>query len=339
MLDILELCGISAIMESIKKKIPSTTQPEEKQVYHANEVAPKKYSFRPQTLDQYIGQERAKSLIQMNLEKIRTIKPVHFIISGTKGHGKSTLAYIIAKELDFNIFTYVGGSFTLDNLRLDFLPKCYESEKPSILFIDEIHGLKKETGEYLYPILEDFLLPEGNIKVRPFVFLGATTEKNILLKKFSPMVDRCGAQINLEHYKAEDIKMILKQYNDQIYKANIDENIYDLLSINTRYNPRTSLAMFDDLMVCKDIEKVLNAHRIVKNSLTTDDIIILEHLQEIDKPVGLETLALIIQQTKQDYTSLIEPFILSQGYIGRTSKGRVITAKGKQLLGEINANK
>ena len=340
MIDILELCGISAIMESIKKKINlPTIQPEEKQVYHADQITPKKYSFRPQTLDQYIGQERAKELIELNIAKIKTIKPVHFIISGTRGHGKSTLAYILAKELDMKIHTYIGGSFTMDNLQ-DFLTASATTEtNPHILFIDEIHGLPKELAEFLYPLLEDFILPIGNLKVRPFIFIGATTDKNILQKKFSPLIDRCGCHANLEHYNSDDIKKILKQYNDQIYKLNITENIYDLLSVNTRFNPRTSIAMFDDFIVCKDIAKVLNAHRIIKNSLTTDDIIILEHLQEISKPIGEETLAIIIQQTRQDYRTLIEPFLLSQGYISRTAKGRVITEKAKKLLGEINANK
>jgi len=307
---------------------------DEKSVYHSSQVNPMTYRFRPRNLEEYIGQNRAKELIKLNLKKIQTIKPVHFLISGTQGTGKSTLAYILSNSLNFKIHTYIGGSFTMDNLR-DFLCENELGEK-HILFIDEIHGLPKEMAEFMYPLLEDFLLPIGNIKVREFIFIGATTEKNTLQKNFSPLVDRCGCQINLEHYNPEDIKKILKQYNSQTYKTEVPEEIYDILSVNTRFNPRNSIALYDDYMVCKNINQVLQAHRIVKNSLTTDDILILEHLLEINKAVGVETLAIIIQQTRQDYQALLEPFLIQQGYISRTARGRVITEKGKELLRSLN---
>jgi Holliday junction DNA helicase RuvB len=221
----------------------------------------------------------------------------------------------------------------MDNLR-EFLCES-ETGQTHILFVDEIHSLPKEMAEFMYPLLEDFMLPIGNIKVRPFIFIGATTEKNTLQKKFSPLVDRCGCDVLLEHYNPEDIKQILKQYNAQTYKQEIPEEIYDALSKNTRFNPRISISLFDDYMVCRSINQVLQAHRIIKNSLTTNDVLILEHLLEIGKPVGVETLAIIIQQTKEDYIGLVEPFLIQQGYISRTARGRVITEKGKTLLQEI----
>lgn len=328
-MDLFDVLGITSIMEVVKDVFSVG-----KKEYASQEISPKKFNYRPQTLEHYIGQIRAKELVNINVKKALTIKPVHFIISGTRGHGKSTIAYIIANMLDYDISTYVAGSFTMENLK-EFLIKNADSTKPCILFIDEIHGLQKNIAEFMYPLLEDFLLPIGNLRVKPFIFIGATTDKNILLKKFAPMVDRCGAQLNLEHYQIEDIKQILKQYNEQLYKQDIPEEVYDLLGTNTRFNPRTSIAMFEDYLICKDIQKVLQAHRVIKDSLTTDDIIILKHLQEIGKPVGVETLAIIIQQTKADYTVLIEPFLLSQGYISRTARGRVITEKGSKLLEEI----
>ena len=311
------------------------SEEKDKEIYHSNQVKPMTYQFRPQNLEQYIGQDRAKELVRLNLQKIMTTKFVHFIISGTQGTGKSTLAYILAKHLDFKIHTYIGGSFTMDNIKTFFCEN--EVGKNHILFIDEIHSLPKEMAEFMYPLLESPpMLPVGDIEVRKFIFIGCTTEKNTLQKKFSPLIDRCGCQINLEHYQAEDIKKILKQYNSQTYKADVPEEIYDILSVNTRFNPRNSISLFDDYMVCKNINQVLQAHRIVKNSLTTDDILILEHLQEINKPVGVETLAIIIQQTRQDYQALLEPFLIQQGYISRTARGRVVTEKAKLFLKEVN---
>jgi Holliday junction DNA helicase RuvB len=329
-MDFFDVLGITTILEW-GNKIFRTDKTEP---YHSEQIKPKAYSFRPKTLDQYIGQSRAKELIDINLQKIREIKPVHFIISGSKGTGKSTLAYIIANELDYEISTYVAGSFTQENL-IEFLAKNQDDKKRNhILFVDEIHGLDKSLGEFMYPLLEDFLLPVGNIKVRPFIFIGATTDKNILQKRLAPMIDRCQS-VNLEHYSAEDIKAILKQYNDQLYQINISEEDYDLLSVNTRYTPRIAINYFDDLVICKDMKKVLNAHQVIKNSLTTNDVIVLEHLAEINKPVGAEVLAIITQTTKQDYMTLQEPFLIMEKLISRLSRGRIITDYGKKILQEI----
>jgi Holliday junction resolvasome RuvABC ATP-dependent DNA helicase subunit len=115
----------------------------------------------------------------------------------------------------------------------------------------------------------------------------------------------------------------------------VPEEVFDLLSKNTRYTPRIALAYFDDYMVCKNVEKVLKAHRVIKNSLNTNDILILEHLAEIKKPIGVEVLAIITQQTKSDYMILQEPFLIMEKYISRTSRGRIITSKGLQILVEI----
>ena len=332
-MDILDIFGITSLLDNVKTIFVPIK--EEKKEYHSNQITPKKYSFRPQRLDEYIGQENAKEKIRLNVQKILTMKPVHTIISGTRGHGKSTLAYIIGNMVGMEIMTYVGGSFTIENLN-QFLEKNNQSKEPIILFIDEIHGLDKSVAEFMYPILEDFLLPIGNIKVRPFCFIGATTNPEILQKKFAPLIDRCGNIVNLEHYQAKDIKEILHQYNLQTHKISVSNEVYDLISVNTRYNPRTSLAMFDDYVICKDIERVLKSNQIILNSLNTNDIIILKHLAEINKPIGVETLAIITQQTKQTYQELQEPFILQQGYISRTARGRVITDKGKLFLQGLN---
>jgi len=301
--------------------------------YHASQITPKRYIYRPQSFSEYIGQSNAKELIKINLEKIRTTKFVHFIISGSKGTGKSTLAYIIANELGLKIETYVAGSFSMENLTT-FMNNNQKSKKPTILFVDEIHGLEKSLGEFMYPLLEDFLWAIESVKVKPFIFIGATTDKNILQKRLSPMIDRCQS-INLEHYTSDDIKRILKQYNEKIYQLNVQEDVYDTLAANSRYTPRIALSLFDDYIIVKDVKKVLQAHQIVKDSLTTNDIEILKHLIEINKPIGAEVLSIIVQQTRQDFQTLIEPFLIQDGYISRTARGRLATDKAKALIQEI----
>jgi Holliday junction DNA helicase RuvB len=329
-MDFFDIIGITQLL-----KWGNRAFAEKKEQYAPTEVTPAKYIYRPKNLLEYIGQERAKDLVNLNLEKIRTIKPIHFLISGNKGCGKSTLASIIGRELNFPITYHIGGAFTMGAL-VKFLSKNQDAKEPQVLFIDEIHNLEKTLGEYLYPIIEDFILPEGNnLKLKPFIFIGATTEKNALVKRFAPLIDRCQADIILEPYKPEDIKAILKQYNDKIYQVNITEEVYDLLSKNTRLTPRIALAFFDDFIVCKDPQKVLSAHRIIKDGLTISDIQILQHLKEVGKPIGIETLAMIIGVTRVDFNYVIEPYLINQGYMSRTARGRILTNKGELLLQEI----
>jgi len=330
-LDFFDIIGITQLIEYGKEKLGICPEKvEEKKIYHSEQITPKKYSFRPRTLEEYIGQENAKELIKINLKKIETMKPVHLIISGAKGTGKSTLAYIVANYLKMNIMTYVAGSFTIINL-MQFVEKNNKSEQPMILFVDEIHSLDKSVGEFMYILLEQFILPIGNVDVRPFIFIGCTTDLNILQKKLAPMIDRCQS-INLEHYSSNDIKQILHQYNIQTHQIPITDEEYNTLSSSCRYTPRIALSLFDDFVIVRNIEKVLKAHQIIKNSLTTNDIIILKHLAEIKKPTGVEVLSIITQQTKQDYMTLQEPFLIMEKYISRTSRGRIITNSGIELL-------
>ena len=332
-----DVLGISFIMGGMQGgKILSKEEDKQENKLSINEIKPMQYSFRPENLDQYIGQEEAKDRIKMCVEQCLTLNPVHFLIYGAKGHGKTTLALIIAKMLEFDIMTYVGNSFTQQNL-MDFLAKNQENSNGMVLFLDEVHGLDKNLADYMLPIIEQFILPEGNLKLKPFVMIGCTTDKNQLAKKSEPFIDRCASgDIKLEHYNAEDIKTILKQLNERVYQKNISEEVYDILANNTRFNPRTATALFRDFLICKDIDKVLKSHKIIKNSLTKDDILVLKHLVEIGKPVGVEVLAIITQQTKQDYQLLQEPYLIQQGYISRSAKGRIATEKAKLLLQGLN---
>jgi Holliday junction DNA helicase RuvB len=258
-----------------------------------------------------------------------------YIANGFPVHncGKSTLIYIIAKMLGCIPDTYVGGSFTIDNLH-SFLKRNAQDNQLHILFIDEIHALNREVSEYMLPLLQSFILPEGNKKVKPFILMGATTNLEILQKSSQPFLDRCDI-LELEHYSAQDIKQMLKNYNDRVYQKNISEDVYDLLSQNMRFNPRTSLSAFDDFIIEENVQTVLNGRQIVKNGLTTKDILVLRHLAEIKKPVGIDVLAVITQSTRETYKDLQEPFILQMGYISRTSRGRILTIKGEQLLQEL----
>jgi Holliday junction DNA helicase RuvB len=331
--DFLDLLGITTLIKRGKEVLGIKSEE-----YHSEQIKPKKFNYRPKLLSEYIGQDRAKELVNLNLEKILKIKPVHFVISGHKGAGKTTLANIISNELGANMNWYIAGAFTMDNLK-QFLVRNQDSKGIEILFVDEGHNLEKQIAEYLYPIVEDFILPEGNnLKLKPFLFITATTDMNQLMKRFSPLVDRCGANIILEPYKEEEIRQILIQYNDKLYQKNISLEVYTLLSKNTRGTPRIALNFFDDFIVCEDIKKVLNAHRVIKDGLTTTDILILSHLAEIKKPVGIEALSMIAGVSKADFQYVIEPFLICNNYLTRTARGRLGTLKSEELLRSLNGS-
>jgi len=296
----------------------------------------KKYNYRPETLEEYISQENAKSLIRLLIKETLEIgKYRHVLISGTRGHGKTTLARVLCKHLGFELNYFIANSFTKEHLK-DFLIKNEKASVPQVLMLDEVHVLKK-TGEdavgyeFFYPILEDGVLPNTQVKLKPFILVGATTDLEFLQTKYPAFVDRF-LNIELVPYTSENIKKILLQYNQVVYQKAISDEDMTLLACNARNNPRTAILLFDLYIASGNVREVLRCNGIIKNGLTDRDITVLEHLAEINKPVGVEALAIIAHTDVASFKCLIEPYILQQGYTSRTSRGRILTLKGQMLL-------
>ena len=297
---------------------------------------PMKYIYRPINIREYIGQARAKERIELNLQKIINGKPVNFLLSGSAGCGKTTLAYIIGHHTGFKVHYYIGQSFTRKDLGQFLIDNEREDgEMRNILFIDELHGLDTELAEELYPILEDMKVRDRDIT--PFIFIGATTKKSVLIQNLKPFVDRCAeGDITLEDYTAEDIEQIIRQFKIQIYPdVEVSDEVYNLIGRNCRFTPRIAIALFNDYAICKDMKRVLRAYRIVKDSLTDIDIKILKHLIDINKPIAKETLSIIGGMTAEEYSNIVEPFLISQGYLARTSRGRLATTQARELLESV----
>lgn len=293
----------------------------------------KKYIFRPRNLDEYIGQEKAKELVRVNIKKIKNIRPVHFLIDGLKGHGKTSLAYIISNMIGVNRYEVIGAGVSIDKLT-EILNWINSTDGIPVVFIDEIHNLSPDIIEILYPILEDYSIQGKQIK--PFVLIGATTEKNALVKKFAPFVDRFQVQITLSRYTEEDIFKILKQYKEHLYGDYlIPDSWLRTISQNCKLTPRIAIALLEDLLVVKNVDKVLDMHNIVYKGLTEKDIQILKILAENEKPIGEEALSMMIGISREDYKFLHEAYLIEMGYMARTRSGRIILEKGRELLKEI----
>jgi Holliday junction DNA helicase RuvB len=304
---------------------------EKQEQYIQQPIAPARFYYRPTTFEQYISQEKAKDKAKLTIELVKKGFPRHFLLMGNAGYGKTTLAGIIAKTLGFNFNVYVGSNFDIETMN-NFLVKNQDSKLPNVLFIDEVAEMDKKTLTYSLPIIEDFKL--NGMELRKFILICSTTDTWLISKRCKPFLDRIHCQIYLENYSAEDIKQLLKNYNNQIHRANISDEQYDIISKNVRYTPRIAISTFDYLIATNgDINRVLRMSRIIREGLTDIDVKILNHLKEVNgKPIGMETLAIISNQTRQEYQELTEPYLLRMGLISRTSRGRILTNKGLLFL-------
>ena len=325
MFDLYDVLGITQLMEWGEKIFSKPN--------YIQQPLPQKFMYRPETFEEYISQDKAKDKAKLTIELINKGFPRHFLLMGNAGYGKTTLAGIIAKTLGFDFNVYVGSNFDIDTLN-DFLVKNQKSKLPNVLFIDEMAELKKDVLTYMLPIIEDFKLKGLNL--RKFILIGATTDTWILSKRCQPFLDRIHCKIYLEDYNAEDIKKLLIQYNDQIHRANVSLEEYDIISKNVRYTPRLAISLFDYFIASGSLDKVLKMNRIIKDGLDDIDVRILENLNSTNgKPIGAEAISIIANMTRQEYQELREPYLVRQGLISRSSRGRLILDKGKMFLQEI----
>jgi Holliday junction DNA helicase RuvB len=324
-MDIFDLLGINQLLEWGRSIIGGN-----KSQYIQQPLNPTKFMYRPDTFEEYISQDKAKDKAKLTIELINKGFPRHFLLMGSAGFGKTTLAGIIAKALGFNFNIYVGSNFEIDTLN-EFLVKNQDSKLPNVLFIDEIAELDKQVLTYMLPIMEDFKLK--GIDLRKFILIGATTDTWILSKRCQPFLDRIHCKIYLEDYNANDIQQLLTQYNNQIHKANVSLEDYEIISRNVRYTPRLAISLFDYFIACGNLDKVLKMNRIIKDGLDDIDVRILQNLNATNgKPIGAEAISIIANMTRQEYQELREPYLIRQGLISRGTRGRLILDKGKLFL-------
>lgn len=308
-------------------------------------------SVRPSTLDEFIGQKKAISNLKVFIKaaKQRGDALDHVILSGPPGLGKTTLSHIIAQEMGVNIRPTTGPVLEKPG---DLAGMLTNLEDGDVLFIDEIHRLNPVIEEYLYSAMEDFKLdividsgPNARsiqIDLNRFTLVGATTRKGMLT---APLRARFGIDMRLDYYEVELLHNIALRTAGIMNFGITDEGAFEIAR-RSRGTPRIvnkllrrtrDFAQVEDLSeIDKTIaDKALNALDVDVNGLDDMDIRMLRAIIEnyAGGPVGLGTLGVAVGEDKGTIEEVYEPFLIKEGFLQRTPKGRVATAKAYQYLG------
>ena len=308
------------------------------------------YSLRPQRLSEYIGQKDVKENMKVFIEaaKMRNESLDHTLLYGPPGLGKTTLAFIIANELGSNIKTASGPTIEKSG---DLAAILSSLEPGDVLFIDEIHRMPRMIEEILYPAMEDFTLDiiigsdgsSRNIKIDlpPFTLVGATTRAGDLS---SPLRDRFGILSKLEYYSVEDLTKIVKRTAD-VFETTIDEDAAIELAKRSRGTPRIANRLLKrvrdfalvngsgtiDLKITKES---LDRLKVDSEGLDNTDHNLLKAIiyKFNGGPVGIDALASSIGEEVTTIEDVYEPYLLQNGFLKRTNRGRVVTEKAYKHL-------
>lgn len=307
--------------------------------------------LRPDTWDEYIGQEDIKNNLHILLEaaKGRNHSPEHILFYGPPGLGKTTLAHLIAKHTNSQIKITSGPSIEKVGDLASILTNLSEGD---ILFIDEIHRLNKTIEEILYPAMEsgvlDIIIGKGpsartiQLELPPFTLIAATTKIAMIS---SPLRSRfSGGIFRLEFYSNNEIAEIIKR-SSKILGIESNDETFSEIAKRSRQTPRTAnyllkrcrdFSQVKNLPLSKDtVNQTLEMIGIDQIGLTKSDIKILEAV--IDKfkggPVGVGTLGMSISEEASTIEEFNEPYLIQLGFIERTPRGRIVTVKGYEHLG------
>ena len=312
--------------------------------------------LRPQLLEDYIGQAKAKEMLKIYIEaaKARGEALDHLLFYGPPGLGKTTLAGIIANEMNVNMKITSGPAIEKPGEMAAILNNLQEGD---ILFVDEIHRLIRQVEEVLYPAMEDYaidiMIGKGasarsiRLDLPKFTLVGATTRAGMLT---APLRDRFGVVTRMEYYTVEELKMIILR-SAKVLEVGIDENGAYAMARRSRGTPRLANRL---------LKRVRDFAQVKYNGYITEEVadyaldlldVDKEGLDQTDRgillamigkfgggPVGLETLAASIGEDPGTIEDVYEPYLLKNGFIQRTPRGRVVTDAAYAHLGICKEN-
>ncbi len=307
-------------------------------------------SLRPKRLENFVGQTQTIDNLKIAIQaaSIRDEALDHVIIYGPPGLGKTTLAHIIAAEMDVSIKVTSGPAVE----RAGDMAAILTSLQPrDVLFIDEIHRLNRVVEEVLYSAMEDFFLSwmvgkglaarNVNLRINPFTLIGATTRFSMVS---APLRDRFGSVLRLDYYLPEDMKVIVER-SARILKSKSDSQGIEVIAGRSRGTPRVAnrllkrtrdyaLVKADNRISGPVAQAALEQLRVDELGLDQSDHRLLSNI--IDKfnggPVGLETLAASLNEDSDTIMDVWEPYLLQLGFLDRTPRGRIATRLAHEHL-------
>jgi holliday junction DNA helicase RuvB len=308
-------------------------------------------SIRPQILADFVGQQQARDNLSVYIEAARRRADAldHVLFVGPPGLGKTTLAQIVAKELGVNFRSTSGPVIAKAG---DLAAQLTNLEERDVLFIDEIHRLNPAVEEILYPAMEDFqldlIIGEGpaarsvKIDLPRFTLVGATTRAGLLT---TPLRDRFGIPIRLQFYTIEELEFIVKRGSRVMGLAMSEEGANEIAK-RSRGTPRIAgrllrrvrdVALVDgaDVVTRKVADKALRMMEVDALGLDQMDMKYLRTIAEKfgGGPVGVETIAASLSEGRDAIEEIIEPYLMQQGFVQRTPRGRLLTGHAFRHMG------
>ena len=312
-------------------------------------------SLRPRTFNEYIGQQALIDNLKIAVQAARERgEPLdHLLFHGPPGLGKTTLAYVIAEEMDADIVCTSGPALERP---ADLVGILTNLKKGDVLFIDEIHRLPRIVEEYIYPAMEDFQIdmvidpgPHARsvkLELNHFTIVGATTRAGLIT---GPLRDRFGFSLHLEFYEVKDLQTIITR-SAGILSTEITSEGSESIAFRSRGTPRIANRL---LKRVRDYAQVMRRETIDENtSIKAMDINGVDEagLDKLDRsyltvvvkqygggPVGVSAIAATLNEERDTLIDVVEPFLLSKGFLNRTSRGRVATAHAYRHLGYTRA--